>query len=244
MIVNYDRFILIGTSHVSKESELEISQVINNGEDIEAVAIELDIQRLKNLLSKTNKKQKQSSFSTIKQIGVSGFLFAKIAGYMQKKVGDNLGIEPGLDMKTAYISARDKKLPTALIDIPIHKTLKKLSSIPFTKKISMFFKLFTSGFKKKNRVKMQFDVKKGVPSQKKIDEMLGIVKNEVPLFYDILIEQRNRYMVKKLLELKENHEGKIVAVVGAGHITGMLNLLKEKSNSSNSSFSFSFETQI
>lgn len=241
MIIPHDNFILLGTSHVAKESAKEISDVIENN-DIEVVAIELDIHRLQNLLNK--KKQKEKTFDIIREIGISGYLFAKIAGSMQKKVGNNLGIDPGIDMKTAYLKAREKKLPTTLIDVPIQITLKKLSRIPFLKKIVMFFKLFTAGFNKENRKKMLFDVNKGVPSQQKIDQMLDVVKKEVPLFYDILIEQRNYYMVNKLIKLKEKHHGKILVVVGAGHLRGMVALLKKQVKKNDSSFTFSFQANI
>lgn len=243
MIIEFDKFVLVGTSHVAKESVNEINIVLENENyDIEAVAIELDIDRLQSILSK--KKQKENFFEIIKQIGVFGYLFAKLASSMQKKVGQNLGIEPGVDMKTAYLKAREKKLPTALIDIPIYITLRKLSSIPFFKKMEMFFKLFTVGFNKKNRKKMIFDVNGGVPSQKKIDQMLDVVKNEVPLFYNILIEDRNRYMVNKLLKIKENHQGKILVVVGAGHISGMVEILKKELSYKESNFTYSFQTII
>ena len=62
--------------------------------------------------------------------------------------------------------------------------------------------------------------------------------------YTILIEDRNKYMVSKIMNLKETHKGKILVVVGAGHVEGMEVLLKEKlieSNGNDLSMSFMVE---
>ena len=42
------------------------------------------------------------------------------------------------------------------------------------------------------------------------------VKERYPNFYRVLVEDRNKYMAKKLFKLMRNYN-KIVAVVGAGH---------------------------
>ena len=153
-----------------------------------------------------------------------------------------MDIEPGIDMKTAYLNAREHKIPTALIDLDIRITLKKLSSLSFGKKFSMFSSLFFKSFKKEYREKLNFDVKKGVPDEKVIVQMLKIVKKEVPDLYKILIHDRNVYMCDKLLELKQKHSGYILAVIGAGHLEGMKEILEDKLKvTPNVSFSFKVE---
>ncbi|MCA9495370.1 MAG: TraB/GumN family protein [Nanoarchaeota archaeon] len=228
MIEKIDNIILLGTSHVAKQSAKEIEETIELYKP-EVVGIELDIDRLKTLLSekKDANKKRRNNLKMIKEIGFSGYIFALIAGLVQDKVGKSLGIEAGIDMKTAYVSSREKKIPIALIDLNIKYTLKKLSSLSFRKKISLFSSLFFKSFKKEYRNKLQFDVKNGVPDEKVIAQMLKIVEKEIPQMYKILIHDRNLYMSKKLLELREAHNGNILAVVGAGHLEGMKKYLKE-----------------
>ncbi len=247
MIKIVDNIILVGTSHVAKQSVKQIKEVVDQYSP-EVVAIELDTDRLNTLLmdDKDKKKAMKNKYKLRKEVGMFGFLFAKIAGYVQEKVGDSLGIEPGVDMKTAYETAREKKIPIALIDLNIKLTLRKLSSLKFSKKMKMFFNLFAKSFKKEYRDKLNFDVKKGVPDEKIISEMIGIVKKEVPDLYKILIGDRNIHMSERLLKLREEHSGYIVAVVGAGHVDGMIKILNKRLESNNNtlnqvSFSFNIE---
>ncbi len=217
--------ILIGTSHVAKESVKEIEEVINQYSP-EVIGIELDLDRLRSL--KSSSKKKRSSLNLIGEIGFSGWLFGLIAGYIQQKIGKSLGIEPGADMKRAYDIARENSIPVSLLDIDIKITLRKMSKLSFFKKIKMFFNLFFKSFKKEYRNKLNFDVKNGVPNEELIKIAMDIFKKEVPDLYRILIEDRNKFMVNKILKLKENHSGYIVAVVGAGHLDGMMELLEIK----------------
>ena len=244
MIKIIDNIILLGTSHVAHQSKKEIEETIEKYLP-EVVGIELDFHRFQALMSE-NKDKKKNNYTRklIKEIGFSGYMFALIAGYVQQKVGESMNIEPGIDMKSAYLKAREHKIPTALIDIDIRLTLKKLSALSFGKKISMFSSLFFKSFKKEYREKLQFDVKKGVPDEKVIVEMLKIVKKEVPDLYNILIHDRNVFMCNKLLELKQKHPGYILAVVGAGHLEGMYEILNDKLKvTPNISFSFKVDLE-
>jgi pheromone shutdown-related protein TraB len=242
MITKIDNIYLLGTSHVSKESSKEIEEAIISLKP-EVVGIELDYPRLKGLLNPSKKKPKLSVM--IREFGAFGAMFAMFAGSMQRRVAQHLGVEAGIDMKQAYLSAREHKIPTALIDQNVRVTLKKFSNMKFTKKVSTAWNLLTQSFKKEYRQKMNFDIKKGVPSNEKLLEILSIVKKEAPAFYTILIHERNIIMSKKLLDLKKKHSGPILAVVGAGHVEGMMTYLrKELGETKRVSQSFSFVTEV
>lgn len=237
MIEKIGPFILVGTSHVSTQSASEIERAIEIYKPV-VVGIELDHQRLKSLYS----KEKTKFRDMVKHVGAFGALFALIAGGVQKKVAKHLGVEPGVDMKAGYEKAREYSIPVALIDVPIVVTLKRMSKIPFRKKIGMFLSLFTKSFKKEYRNKLKIDLKKGVPEEKQIQEMLAIVEKEIPLLYDILIAKRNIHMCKRLQTLSSQHpEETILAVVGAGHLKGMREILQREFEH-NGNFSYSFVT--
>lgn len=241
MIRKIGNIILVGTSHVSQESAHEIEDAIELYKP-ELVTIELDVSRFKSLMSE--KMQERMSFKEnlylLREVGVFGFLFAKIAGYVQNKIAKSLKIEPGVDMKKAFLIARENKIPVALVDVPIKKTLRKFSKLSFFEKFGMICRLFFKSFTKDFRRKLNFDVRK-VPDEKLISELMGLLKKEAPPVYEILIEDRNKHMVKRLLLLKGNHKGNILAVVGAGHVEGMYELLADGSDSNKFSFSFVVE---
>jgi pheromone shutdown-related protein TraB len=228
MIKIRDNIILLGTSHVSKQSTLQIKQVIEKYNP-EVVGIELDYSRFKSLMSKSKHKNNPKFTYLVKQFGLTGAIFTVVAGHFQKKIGKKMKIEPGIDMKTAYTESRKHKIPTSLIDLNIKKTMRKISNISTFKKIRLFFKLIFTSLNPKNAKKYQFDINKGVPSEKTILQIFDFLKGEFPQIYNILIEDRNKFMVKKLLSLRERHkEGYILAVVGAGHVPGMYDLLEKE----------------
>ncbi len=52
--------------------------------------------------------------------------------------------------------------------------------------------------------------------------------DENPMFRDILVDQRNRYMSEKLIAMLQASKGKIVLVTGFGHVDGIKNLIAER----------------
>ena len=228
MIEKVDNIILLGTSHVASDSVNEIKKVIGENNP-EVVCLELDTGRFKSMMNDgedVNKKE-QSMMVQIKHLGVFGFLFMRVAGGLQKHLGKRMGIQPGIDMKTAYLEAREVKIPVSLIDLPISMTIRKMSKLSFGRKMKMLFSIVGKSMSKKNRKLMKFDLNK-VPSDKVIAQMMNLIRVEVPDLYKILIDDRNHYMCKRLLKLRESHEGNIIAVVGAGHVDGMKKILNGK----------------
>jgi len=241
MIKIVDDIILVGTSHVAKQSKKEIIAAIEFYKP-ELVCLELDIDRFNHLMN-PRKDKKTPNYKILREIGFAGYLFAKIGGFTQKKIGKSLGIEPGIDMKTGYLEARKNKIATALIDIHISKTLRKLSQISFSKKIKLVFNLFTKGFKKEYREKLYFNPKDGVPEEEQILLMIEMIRKEVPILYKILIGDRNMYMANKIMELKKNHKGAVMAIMGAGHLKGIENILTNKIFANQISFSFNIDVE-
>jgi pheromone shutdown protein TraB len=52
--------------------------------------------------------------------------------------------------------------------------------------------------------------------------------DENPMFRDILIDQRNRFMSEKLIAMLNACKGKIVLVTGFGHVDGIKNIIAER----------------
>jgi pheromone shutdown protein TraB len=86
--------------------------------------------------------------------------------------------------------------------------------------------LFFKSFDKRYKQKFRFDIKQGVPSPEMIEELLELLKKDAPDLYRVLIHDRNVHMGQRLLRLHSQHEGLILAVVGAGHVSGMEKFLK------------------
>jgi len=220
----YKNLLLIGTSHISRESIKEVGETIRKIRP-EIVALELDERRLKGLLTK---EKGQISISLIKQVGIKGYIFARIGHYAEQNMGKYVGVSPGEEMITAYESAKEISAKISLIDQNIEVTLKRFSkAITWKEKFRFLKELIKAPFTKN---KIEIDLSK-VPEKEFIINMLKQVKEMYPNFYKVLITERNNYMSKKLFVLMKNFKS-IVAVVGAGHELEIIEEIKklEKSN--------------
>jgi pheromone shutdown-related protein TraB len=217
---------IIGTSHIAKQSVNEIKKAIVEGKP-DIVAVELDIQRATALLQKGKNK---ISLEAIFKIGVKGYIFAKIGQIVQQKLGKMVGVTPGSDMKTALEMAKEEGMDVALIDQPIQITLKKFSKgLTWRERWRFFVDLLKGLVSPKKQMKelglKNFDLRK-VPEKEIITKMINQMKRRYPSVYKALVEDRNKYMVRKLVKLlRDNPKKKILCVVGAGHKEGMEKLL-------------------
>lgn len=213
---------LVGTSHIAKQSLQEVEKAIRDGNP-DMVALELDPGRLKALLTK---KKSEVSVKLIKRIGFKGYLFAKLGGWAEKKLGDSVGVAPGSEMLRAVKVCRELKIPIVLMDQNIEITLRKFSKVLSWKERWNFVKDLFKGLVLRKK-EVDFDLSK-VPSQKIIKQMTSKVKDRYPNIYRVLVTERNEIMARRLAFLMhKDPEKNIVAIVGAGHEKEMISLIKK-----------------
>lgn len=208
---------LIGTSHIAEESVKEIKEAFKDKPDL--LAVELDRNRMMALLQN---ERPSYPISLVRKIGVMGYLFAIIGGFIQRKLGSAVGISPGAEMQAALKEARKNKTHVFLIDQNIEITLRKLSDIPFREKLKMAWEIIKGPFSKN---KMIIDLRK-VPPKELIKELTAEMARMFPNLYRVMVEERNQIMVDNLKRIREmNPDKTILAIVGAGHVEGMRELL-------------------
>jgi pheromone shutdown protein TraB len=171
----------------------------------------------------------------IAQVGVKGYLFAVIGGYVQRKLGNAVGVMPGSEMKLAVKLAAKNKLKVALIDRDVAITLKrfsqKLSWVERGRFVADIFKgIF---FRKKAMAEIGLtdpavDLSK-VPGKELIKKMMKHLEKRYPNIYLVLVHERNRIMSNNLYKMMMREpDTKILAVVGAGHEDAMMEMIKKK----------------
>lgn len=214
---------IIGTSHISRDSVQDVEDAFERHKP-EIVAVELDRRRAHALMHNTKAKV---SLSDIKRIGINGYLFALIGGWLQKKLGQYVGMEPGSEMKAAIQIAQKNGAKIALIDRDIEITMKRFSdSFGWKEKLNIIKDLVKAPFSKK----ISIDLTK-VPEKKLIKHLLMETKKNYPNIYRVLVEERNEIMAENIARIiKENPEAKILAVVGAGHEDDMIRIVGRKLN--------------
>jgi len=224
--MEYRNLVMIGTSHIAKQSLKEVKDAIEVGKP-DIVCLELDPQRYHGLLNE--KKKGKIRIYDIKRIGIKGFVFSLIGAWAEKKLGDTVGVSPGSEMKVAIKLAKKYNLKIGLIDQHIEVTLKKLSkAISWKEKWNFVVDIFKAVVLRKKEI--EFDLTT-VPTQEVIDKLVGQVKVRYPNIYKVLVKDRNKVMAKNLARLMANHpDKKILAIVGAGHEEDMLKIIKKNTS--------------
>jgi len=226
--MRYKNLILIGTSHIAKQSLEEVEKTVN-AEKPDIIALELDKKRF---FALTQKKTRKIGLNDIKRVGLKGFIFNMIGAWVEKKLGKYVGVKPGSEMLKAIELAKKNKSKIALIDQDIEITLQKLSNvITWKEKWNFIVDILKGVFLRKSELK-RFGIEKldltKVPSKTLINKLTCEVKKRYPGVYRVLVEERNEVMALNLSRLmNENPDKLILAVIGAGHEDEMLKLIKK-----------------
>ena len=223
-MIQYKNLVLIGTSHISPESVKEVKKIIDEIKPT-YVAVELDKGRLLGLMGKKEKLKIKDMF----KLGIKETLFIMFGSWLEKKLGKMVRTKPGDEMKVAVREAAKIKAKILLIDQEINITVKRLFKyLTFKEKIRFVGDIVKGllGFGEK----MSIDLRK-VPESELIEKLILQVKERYPNIYKVLITERNEIMAKRLIKFMEkNPSEKIVAVVGAGHESGMSEIIKGASS--------------
>lgn len=218
-MLKFGNLVIVGTSHVSADSVREVERVLLAVRP-EIVALELDFPRFRSLLSP---KRRGPSIGDIRRVGFKGFLFNLIGAWAEKKIGDIVGVSPGSEMLKAVQVSNKLGCDIALIDQDISITLNRLSkAITWKERFRFVFDLVKAFFVRKPVV--DFDLRK-VPPKDVVDRLVEKVRRDYPSFYRVLIADRNVYMSKNLYNLLSLNK-KVVAIVGAGHESELVGLIK------------------
>ncbi|HIP17331.1 MAG TPA: TraB/GumN family protein [Methanothermococcus okinawensis] len=214
---------LIGTAHVSEDSVNKVEQAILEI-DPDLIAIELDSERFFALLNERDKNHSKKNIDVLKIIkegNIGLFLIHSILSNFQRDIGEKFNIKPGSEMKKAVELAKTYKKPLSLIDRPINITLKRaLDSMSLKEKLTLLYELLDD----KDTVKLDKEsLNKMVDNAEKLIDLLGELS---PSLYRVLVDERDKYMAKNIFDITSGRE-RILVVVGAGHVRGIVNYLKK-----------------
>jgi pheromone shutdown-related protein TraB len=219
--VNGREILLIGTAHVSKESVQLVKETIEK-ENPDIVAVELCEQRHHAIAEK--KKWDETDISKVMKEGKGSLFLAQLLlTNFQRRIGDELGVKPGSEMVKALEMAKEKNIPIALVDRDIGITLKRAAAkMSLKEKAKVSYGLISGIFGEEEVTEEMVEKLKEMDVLTEMMEELG---KEIPSVKEVLLDERNHYIADKLASLEAN---KIVAVVGAGHVLGIKELLESK----------------
>ena len=221
------RYTLLGTAHVSQASVDAVRSAIADG-GYDAVAVELDEPRLQ-ALTEPDALAKLDLIQVIRTGRTAMFAANLALSAYQRRLAEQLGIEPGAELKLAALQAREQGLPVHLIDREVGLTFKRASArLGFWGRAKLGGGLLGS-------LLVSEDVGHDEIEKLKQGDMLEASFNEFasesPEIYETVIAERDRYMAARLREVGEASGPEIrevLAVVGAGHLQGMARQLREE----------------
>ncbi len=211
----HKEFIIVGTAHVSKESTDLVKTTIE-AEKPDTVCVELCDSRFQSIRHK-NRWQDMNITKVIKEKKTFLLLSNLLLASFQKRIADKLDIQPGAEMIQAIESADAIEADIILADRDIRVTLSRIWRVTgLWDKLKIIFQLALS-LGDVDEITEQ-DVEK-MKQEDMLQSLLSEVGKSMPVLKEILIDERDRYLAQKI---KISPGNKIVAVVGAGHVPGIL----------------------
>lgn len=215
-------FTLLGTAHVSSASADEVKREVASGA-FDAVAVELDAARHA-AITDSERWAKLDLFQVLKQ-GKMGMVAVSLAlGAFQQRLADQLGIQPGAEMRAAVDGAAEHDVPLLLVDRDLGVTLKRVSaSVPWWQRPALIMGVIASVFSREKIDPAEIEqLKQGDILEATFAEF---AEREQGL-YAPLISERDRYMAGQLelqvLQLPADERPRsVLVVVGAGHLAGL-----------------------
>ncbi|HEC57600.1 MAG TPA: TraB/GumN family protein [Candidatus Syntrophoarchaeum butanivorans] len=209
------RIRIVGTAHVSERSVREVRDAIEEVRP-DVVAVELCRARYRALKGDV---EEISIKDVIKSGNIYLLLLHYLLAYVQRKIGQELGVEPGADMLAAIEEAERRGIPVALIDRDIGVTMQRFwGKMKLREKLKMLFAIIISiaGIGK-DEIEIERITDADIVSQ-----LIKELRRFSPSAAEVLIDERDAYIANQLLRL----QGNIVAVVGAGHVEGIRRYLE------------------
>lgn len=213
------QYTLLGTAHVS-QSSVEAVRALIERNDYDAVAVELCEGRFA-AMNDPDALQKLDLFGVIRE-GKTGLVAANLAlSAYQRRLAEQLGVEPGAEMRAAMKAGDAKSAAIWRIDRDVGTTLRRTyAAVGFWQKIKLMSGLAASLF---------VDEKVGEAEIEKLKQgdMLESAFHEFAThseqLYGALIAERDVYMAASLREhaMKAPTPRRVLAVVGAGHLAGL-----------------------
>ncbi len=210
--------VLLGTAHVSQQSCDEVKAAIIEKKP-DCVAIELDEQRFASL----NDSEAWKNLDIIKVLREKkGFLLLAnlVLSSFQKRMGANVGVKPGDEMRAGIEAANELGIPCEMVDRPIQTTLRRAwAKNGGYGRVKLLSALIASAASKEEVSGEQIE---SLKNKSEMDGMMAELAEFMPGVKEVLIDERDFYLAAHIWQAVQKSERKsVIAVLGAGHLPGV-----------------------
>ncbi len=213
------KVVLVGTAHVSEESVQDVKEAVDKYRP-DTVCVELDKERLRSLREE-DAWQDRDVAKAIEEGNGYLLLFQFLLSVYQRRLGEEIGLEPGEEMLEAVEVAEENDIPVELVDRNLNETFRRaMDSLSFFEKMKLAHSLLEGFFLPQEEIDIE-DLKDRDVLHEVITEFAG----RFPELKKVFIDERDVFMAEKI---RDADGDTVVAVVGAGHLEGIKNALQSR----------------
>jgi pheromone shutdown-related protein TraB len=209
---------LLGTAHVSSESvELVRNQIEEWGPDL--VAVELCPSRMA-ALTKPDSLDSEDLLKIIKEGKSAMILLQSALAAQQRRMGVSSGEKPGAELLAAVNAAEDSGVPVEMIDrdvvVTLRRAWRKMGIIEKWRILNALLWEEDDG---------EVSIDKMLGDSDLLSSMMEEAREIAPGAGEVLIDERDSFLAGRIQQIRG--EGKVLAVIGAGHLSGVVHNLGE-----------------
>ncbi len=210
---------IIGTAHVSNASVNTVREEIEQWQP-DIVAVELCESR-HTALTENKRLDKESLLTVIKEGKAPLVLIQSMLAAEQRKLGMDEGLQPGAEMMEALSIAKENGKQVELVDRDVQTTLRRAwSKMSLREKYRLLWSLVGE-----DEDEEDISIDEILQNKDLMSEMMNELREIAPRAGEVLVDERDEYLAKKIQKVRS--EGKVLAVIGAGHLEGVSKYLLE-----------------
>ena len=210
---------LLGTAHVATASVEAVRENIANwGPDI--VAVEL-CQGRHDALTQEKRLDREGLLKVIKEGKAPMVLLQSLLAAEQRKLGLDEGQQPGAELLAAVEAAKEAGLKVELVDRDIQTTLRRAwNKMGLNEKLGLMWALLAEEDSDE-----ELELEQMLEDKDLLTSLMEELREVSPGAGSVLIDERDEFIARKISSIRK--DGKVLAVLGAGHLEGVSKLLNE-----------------
>ncbi|MGB1796415.1 MAG: TraB/GumN family protein [Candidatus Thalassarchaeaceae archaeon] len=213
-----DSLRILGTAHVSRESvELVRNQIEEWEPDL--IAVELCPSRMA-ALTEPESLDSEDLLKIIKEGRSAMILLQSALAAQQRRMGISSGEKPGAELLAAVNAAEESDIPVEMIDRDVVITLRRA-----WKKMGMIekWRILNALLWEEDDEEVSIDEILG--DSDLLSSMMEEARELAPRAGEVLIDERDSFLAGRIQQIRG--KGKVLAVIGAGHLSGVVQNLGE-----------------
>jgi len=207
--------VIVGTAHVSEKS---VQEVVGKIEQLrpDIVAVELCLARYRAITGQ--EEEREIKISELLSGGKLYLLLVQwFLAYIQRKMGEEMGVKPGSEMLAAIDAAKKSGARVALVDRDISITIQRFwSAMSLLDKVRLVWSLLPAAFGRGEDEEIDID---SITQDDIVSQMISEFRKISPGAANVLVDERDAFLARNLYLLSK--QGRVLAVVGAGHREGI-----------------------